>query len=576
MISKRRQCKLIIATSMIWVFIDVVAVLYYSAPCIGPTCKKASENDPNLVKRIVENANEWVYRKPEDKKQIDVPRQINLDAPGEMGKPVIIEQENKAESDRLFKINEFNLMASDRVALNRTLPDVRPRQCRDKVYSKNLPDTSVILVYHNEAWSTLLRNVHSIINRSPRDLLREIILVDDASDQDHLGKKLENYVAKLPVSVNIQRMPKRAGLIRARMRGADVAKGNVLTFLDSHCEVTEGWLEPLLARIHADRTIAVCPVIDVISDETFGYQHGNDPQMGGFGWSLFFKWYGVPKREALRRKGDPTQPVRSPTMAGGLFAISKDYFEELGRYDPGFDIWGGENLELSFKIWMCGGTLEFVPCSHVGHVFRKKSPYHFPPGTNYVNKNNRRLAEVWLDEYKNFYYRIAPSVAKTDPGDLTERHNLRKSLNCKSFKWYLENVYPESSWPVNFFSMGEIRNVETNQCLDTMMRDTGHKVGLYACHGQGGNQIWAFTKNFELKHDDSCLDVAHTGPVMMLSCHQQGGNQKWSYDKQTKELKHSSGLCLDTSEKAHDEPSVKPCNGHKTQQWEMINMQLLD
>ncbi|XP_071961412.1 polypeptide N-acetylgalactosaminyltransferase 1-like isoform X5 [Antedon mediterranea] len=577
MISKRRQCKLIIATSMIWVFIDVVAVLYYSAPCIGPTCKKASENDPNLVKRIVENANEWVYRKPEDKKQIDVPRQINLDAPGEMGKPVIIEQENKAESDRLFKINEFNLMASDRVALNRTLPDVRPRQCRDKVYSKNLPDTSVILVYHNEAWSTLLRNVHSIINRSPRDLLREIILVDDASDQDHLGKKLENYVAKLPVSVNIQRMPKRAGLIRARMRGADVAKGNVLTFLDSHCEVTEGWLEPLLARIHADRRTSVCPVIDVISDETFGYGgHTGDPQVGGFSWSLFFNWHAIPRREQTRRHGDPTEPVRSPTMAGGLFAISKDYFEELGRYDPGFDIWGGENLELSFKIWMCGGTLEFVPCSHVGHVFRKKSPYHFPPGTNYVNKNNRRLAEVWLDEYKNFYYRIAPSVAKTDPGDLTERHNLRKSLNCKSFKWYLENVYPESSWPVNFFSMGEIRNVETNQCLDTMMRDTGHKVGLYACHGQGGNQIWAFTKNFELKHDDSCLDVAHTGPVMMLSCHQQGGNQKWSYDKQTKELKHSSGLCLDTSEKAHDEPSVKPCNGHKTQQWEMINMQLLD
>ena len=56
---------------------------------------------------------------------------------------------------------------------------------------------------------------------------------------------------------------------------------------------------------------------------------------------------------------------------------------------------------------MCGGQLEIVPCSRVGHVFRKyTSPYKFPKGTGMtLAKNFNRLAEVWLDEYKEIYYR---------------------------------------------------------------------------------------------------------------------------------------------------------------------------
>lgn len=61
------------------------------------------------------------------------------------------------------------------------------------------------------------------------------------------------------------------------------------------------------------------------------------------------------------------------------------------------------------KVWMCNGILEIVPCSRVGHVFRKQTPYSFPGGTSQiVNKNNARLVEVWLDEWNEFYYSYNP------------------------------------------------------------------------------------------------------------------------------------------------------------------------
>ena len=71
----------------------------------------------------------------------------------------------------------------------------------------------------------------------------------------------------------------------------------------------------------------------------------------------------------------------------------------------------------SLQVWTCGGTLLIVTCSHVGHVFRKATPYTFPGGTGHIiNHNNARLADVWMDDWRTFFYRISPGSVRVTSG----------------------------------------------------------------------------------------------------------------------------------------------------------------
>nr|CAH7743700.1 unnamed protein product [Callosobruchus chinensis] len=368
---------------------------------------------------------------------------------------------------QMYQINRFNLLASDKIPLNRTLPDFRRKKCSGLFSDyRTYPNTSIIIVFHNEAWSTLFRTVWSVIDRSPHELVEEIILVDDASERDFLKKPLEDYIKTLPIKTRLLRSSQRIGLIKARLKGALAAKGKVLTFLDAHCECTIGWLESLLYVIKEDKKTVVCPVIDIINDDTFAYVKSFELHWGAFNWNLQFRWYTLGGKEMKLRKKDATLPFNTPAMAGGLFAIEKQFFFDIGAYDEGMNIWGGENLEMSFRIWQCGGQVQIAPCSRVGHIFRKSSPYSFPGGIDKTLYSNlARVALVWMDEWANFYFKYNQEASMKDNQNVTARMDLRKKMQCKSFEWYLENVWPQNFFPKDDRFFGRIRNLAEEKCL---------------------------------------------------------------------------------------------------------------
>lgn len=486
--------------------------------------------------------------------------------PGDLGKAVLISPELKWKAAEMKSLHQLNLVASDMIPFNRALKDVRNPQCQTVSYPKKLPQASVIIIFHNEARSTLLRTVHSVLNRSPKSLLKEVILVDDNSDLENLLKPLDEYVATLPIKTFVVRASKREGLIRARLLGAKAAQGSVMVFLDAHVEVTTGWLTPLLAEIADDRTRVVMPVVDEISDDTFQYDPlDTDGSVGGLDWKLLHFW--LDPRPMYPGQVE-TDAFPTPTMIGCAFAIDRDYFYASGSYDNQMKIWGGENVEMSVRIWRCGGSLLKVPCSHIGHVYRSTTPHSIPGGLtakmDIAVINTARFAEVWLDDYKRFYYFENPHAKSIDFGDVSERRKLVQDLQCHSFDWFLEYVYPESGFPRGELYLGQVEHPKSALCLDGM--SNYGSPGMRQCHGLGGYQTILISANKELRSGTRCLQSGKKvengfANVTLVTCN-GSQQQKWNLehlkhdDETAHQLKHSaSGLCL-----AFEAPSTVPDN----------------
>ncbi|XP_073899954.1 polypeptide N-acetylgalactosaminyltransferase 15 isoform X4 [Castor canadensis] len=408
---------------------------------------------------------------------------------------------SEEEEPTLLSLDSHGLseVFSASLPLRRALPEVRHPLCLQQQPEDSLPTASVILCFHDEAWSTLLRTVHSILDTAPRALLKELILVDDFSQQGQLKSALSEYVARLE-GVKLLRNSNRLGAIRARMLGAARATGDVLVFMDAHCECHPGWLEPLLSRIAGDRSRVVSPVIDVIDWKTSQYHPAKEPQRGVLDWKLEFHWEPLPEREKKVRQSS-ISPIRSPVAPGEVVAMDRHYFQNTGAYDPLMSLQGGENLELSFKAWLCGGSIEILPCSRVGHLYPRQDT-RAPLDQEATLQNKVRIAETWLGSFKETFYRHSPEAfALRKHLELTSRKEIHFGssqhlcFDVQREQVILQNCTEQGPaihqqlW--DFQDNGVIVHILSGKCLEAVVQQDSKDLYLCPCDGKA-SQLWRF------------------------------------------------------------------------------------
>ncbi|KAK1888375.1 putative polypeptide N-acetylgalactosaminyltransferase 8 [Dissostichus eleginoides] len=555
------------------------------------TMQKLLEEDVERRRKAAEVVQPPVQKCPEQKEEPEAKIEEKQEAPVKKksnklfpDSPLFKEwggnlsEDEQREAQSLFDKYGYNVFLSDRLPLDRAIADTRDKRCLKKTYPKDLPSIGVVLIYLNEGLSILKRALRSIIDRTPKNLLKEIILVDDNSSNEDLKGDFDVYVKSLEqqnpgLRFTRVRHNEQRGLSYARASGWRAATADVVAILDAHIEVHEMWAEPLLTQIKGDRTVVTSPVFDKVNYDDLTVSP-YEPAAHAFDWALWCMYESF--SDDYYKLMDGSLPGKSPSVMGILVADRK-YLGEIGVLDEGMKVYGGENVELGIRVWTCGGSIEVVPCSKIAHIERAHKPY-MPDLSVAMRRNAMRVAEVWMDEYKhnvNLFWNLPFENHGIDIGNVTERKELRKRLNCKSFKWYLENVYPKLDPLDNVVAYGGMKNLDTNMCLD-QGPVPGNTPIAYNCYYYGP-QMTYYRSNGELYiggikshkyNDNQCIaDIGNkeTEPGL-FNCRealQKKMGIYWDFT-QGKELKNrETKRCLEIKK---DTLVIQECSG---QRWEV-------
>ena len=443
-------------------------------------------------------------------------------------------------------------------------------------FAENVQTMSVILPCANEGVYAI-KTARSIGERTPKDVLKEIIVVDDGSTpplEQVFHEQGQDVLDKYPVK--FIRHETFTGLINAKKQGGDKATGDVLTFLDCHVLPRDygnerTWADGIMTRVAGNyKRIVVPSITDLDAEKWEEIGRPKGVAKCYLSMDVDFRWF-------------DSEDDFVPIMSGGLLAMSRRWWVETGGYDTAMIGWGGENIDQSLRAWLCGGEIVQATDSHVAHMWRTndkpdtKAKYIVPEGS--VNTNRYRAALAWFGEYieKVKEFAIFSKFKEPTSAPLPNIDSIlavKDQLQCKNLQWFFNR------FKTIYFDAGvladqtfRIRDEHSNLCL--ARRNTGkreeHDVVAASCSSEDAMQLWhRANRNGDvccsgLRSYDSmyCLSGGGSGEVSATECNTYGRNNQQHAKISNGEVNFTtSQSCLAVAASPKDVVVQKPCDTH--------------